>query len=251
MPLFSAGLANLRDPVKWQGCVVISGLPSTGKTYLAITTLIDNALAGWDSWYFTCEMSQDQIRERGALAVASAEISGAGWTQGTVEVERAIQAATHVDLPGRFNIVDVGIGVTVEDLIEFLAEKVTERPTLVCLDSVSSFIDNMTADRSDAFGMAQLREVTRWVTGVARLSHGQIAFLILSELNKENRPKGRSLDHRSNCAISMTPASDEDGQEHLKTIRCTKNWDGPIGRLGNFALWHQLGRLQRIDEGPL
>jgi predicted ATP-dependent serine protease len=96
--------------------------------------------------------------------------------------------------------------------------------------------------------MAQLREVTRWVTGVSRLSHGTVSFLILSELNKEGRAKGRSLDHRCDFAISMV-SSEEDGQDHVKLIRTTKSWHGPTGKLGQFVLWHQLGRLSRSGGG--
>lgn len=246
-PLYQAALQNVNTPIQWQGCVVVSGAPSSGKSYLAIATAVDSALAGWDAWYLSCEMAQQTIRDRAARAVASRALEDGDYMRQD-RVELVAQDAKHVSLPDRFNIVDVGIGVTVEDVIEFLADRVTERPTLVVLDSVSSFVDNMVANNTDGFGMAQLREVTRWVTGVSRLSHGSVAFLILSELNKEGRAKGRSLDHRCDYAISMV-SSDEDGQDHVKTIRTTKSWHGRTGKLGQFVLWHQLGRLSRSGDG--
>ena len=112
---------------------------------------------------------------------------------------------------------------------------------------MSSFVDNMVADASDSFGMSGLREVQRWVTGVSRLTHGQIAFLLLSEINKEGRARGRSLDHRCDFALSMT-SSEEDHQAHVKTIRTTKSWHGPTGKVGEFVLWPELGRLVRMTE---
>ena len=153
-----------------------------------------------------------------------------------------------VSLPDRFFIVDVGIGVTIEDLIGFLMDHVSERPTLVCLDSISSFIDNMAVDAGDSFGMAQLRQVTRWTTGVAKLTKGQISFLLLSEINTEGRAKGRSLDHRCDYAISMKKTDDDDTRSQVKTIRTTKSWHGPTGRMADFILWHSLGRLCKIEE---
>ena len=140
-----------------------------------------------------------------------------------------------------------GIGVTIEAVVEFLLDRVTDRPSLVVLDSVSSFVDNMAVDAADSFGMASLREVTRWAIGLSKLTFGQIAFRMLSELNKEGRAKGRALDHRCDFALAME-SSDEPGEVHVKALRTTKNWHGPIGPLGNFALHWELGRLARIAE---
>ena len=246
-PLFEAGLVDLVRPVQWQGCVVLSGEPSTGKTYVATSTSIDAALAGWDVFYLACEMAGAFIQDRAARAQASAGVPAFQFVdpQRRQEMATAAQAAT---LPDRFHLVEVGIGVTVQDVIEFLAEHVTERPTLTVVDSVSSFVDNMGgSDQRDSFGMANLVEVTRWITGVSKLSHGQLAFLLLSELNKESRPKGRFLDHRCNFAVAMT-TSEEEGQDQVKAIRTTKSWHGPVGKLGDFVLWWQTGRLVRVSD---
>ena len=245
-PLFESGLVDLVRPVQWQGCVVLSGEPSTGKSYLAISTAIDAALAGWDVFYLACEMGGAFVQDRAARALASAGVPAFQYVDPQRRYEIA-EAASAAILPDRFHLVEVGIGVTVQDVIEFLAEHVTERPTLTVVDSVSSFVDNMGGDPSDSFGMANLVEVTRWITGVSKLSHGQLAFLLLSELNKEGRAKGRFLDHRCNFALRMT-LSDEDERDQVKTIRTTKSWHGPVGKLGEFVLWWQTGRLVRISD---
>lgn len=246
-PIFYGGLANLEPPLIWQGCVVVSGAPSAGKSYLSIATGVDAAASGWDVFYLSCEMSQETIRDRAARAVASTGVEGRDIIQDRTARSAIAERARQVRLPDRFMIVDVGIGVTIQAIIEFLAGYVTERPSLVILDSISSLVDNMAVDSGDSFGMASLREVTRWAVGVSKLSFGQIAFLILSELNKEGRAKGRALDHRCDFALAME-SSDEEDHARVKTIRTTKNWHGPTGRIGDFALYWEVARLVRIGE---
>lgn len=247
-PLFQPGLiftGKLRRP---QGCVAVAGAPSAGKSYLAISAGVDSAIHGWDVFYLSCEMHQDIIRDRAARAFASADVSTHQWRDAQTRTE-CIDRAKRATLPARFHHVDVGIGVTIQDVMEFLVGQVTHRPTLVVLDSISSFVDNMAEGPGarDSFGMVGLRDVTRWCVAVRKLTHGHVAFLLLSELNKEGRAKGRFLDHRCDMAVSMTADSEHD---HVKGVHVTKNWWGPTGVDGNYLLDWELGRLVRMDDDP-
>jgi KaiC/GvpD/RAD55 family RecA-like ATPase len=245
-PLFKTGLAKAPFYTHWRGCVAISGEPSTGKSYIAISTAIDAALAGWDVFYLSAEMHQDLIRDRAALAVASANVPDDLWRDQRTRTD-VITAAKRIRLPDTWNHLDVGIGVTIEDVVGMLAETITARPTLVVFDSLSSFVDAMDDGKGgDTFGMSALRHVTKWVVGTRKLSHGHIAFLLLSELNKEGVSKGRFLDHRCDTALSMTKDPDN---ESIKKIRIIKNWWGRTGDLGDFLLDHEMGRLVRIYDG--
>lgn len=246
-PLFPAGLRCTSRPVLWQGCVVVSGEPSSGKSYLTISTAVDAAMTGWEVFYLTAEMAEQIIRDRAARAQAAAHLTDIDYLEGPSQQrtrEECIGAAQHVELPESLHIVEVGIGVSIEDLIEFLSEHVSARPTLVVIDSISSFVDAMVTDDAEGFSMRELRDVTRWVTGVSRLTHGQVAFLLLSEINREGRAKGRFLDHRCDHAIALKSSSDE-GYDHVKEVRVTKSWHARTGKLGDFVLWWQLARLAR------
>jgi len=245
-PLYKTGVALAPFYLNWRGCVAISGEPSTGKSFVAISTAIDAALAGWDAFYLSAEMHEDLIRDRAARAVASANIPENLWRDQRTRTE-AISLAKRVRLPDTWHHLDVGIGVTIEDVVAMLAETVTARPTLVVFDSLSSFVDAMDDGKGgDTFGMSALRHVTKWVVGTRKLSHGHLAFLLLSELNKEGRAKGRFLDHRCDMALSMTKDADN---ETIKKIRLTKNWWGRTGEWGDFLLDHEMGRLVRIYDG--
>ncbi len=248
-PFFLSGLVNLSRSINWQGCVVLSGAPSAGKSFVSMGCGIDNAEAGWDVWYFSAEMPAVEVRIRAARAMAGRQVED--WTisnEGEIARMRIAKLADGIRLPERFNIVDVGIGVTIEEMCEFLIEKVTDRHTLVILDSVSSLVDAMEIEPGDSWGGGHLREITRWSTQLAKLSHGRISFLILSEINTEGRAKGRAIDHRCNYALAMTSSEEEGQHDRIKAIRTTKSWHAPTGKIGDFLLWWQLCRLSRIEE---
>jgi hypothetical protein len=251
-PLYRTGLTASPFYSQWRGCVAISGEPSAGKSYVAISTAVDAAIAGWDVYYLSCEMHQDLIRDRAARAVASHGMREHDFAS-QLRRTRAIDDAKRVRLPETWNHIDVGLDVTVEMIVEMLADHVSHRPTLVVFDSLSSFVDSMCdpGTKGDTFGMADLRHVTRWLVGTRKLTHGHLAFLLLSELNKEGRAKGRFLDHRCDTALSMK--TDPEESRH-KTIEITKNWWGMSGTLGTYFLDWELGRLvyqpEDVPTGP-
>lgn len=246
-PLFKTGLALAPFYRDWRGCVALSGEPSTGKSYIAISTAIDAALAGWDVFYLSAEMHQDLIRDRAARAVASARIMKPNDWRDQRKRTEVITLAKRVRLPDTWNHLDVGIGITIENVVQMLSETITARPTLVVFDSLSSFVDAMDDGKSgDTFGMSALRHVTKWVVGTRKLSHGHIAFLLLSELNKEGRAKGRFLDHRCDTAISVKKDPEN---ENLKMAEITKSWWGRTGSIGSYLLDWEMGRLVKVSDG--
>lgn len=245
-PQFRSPLMGDRLVRKWQGVVTIAGAPSSGKSYAAISCGIDNAMSTSDPWevfYLNCEMGKGYVIDRGLRAVASADLDDIGASS-EHERRRALEHLDKVKIPPRFQRVDVELGVTMNQVIEYLAENVTDTNTLVVIDSISSFVDNMEEVEGDSFGMSNLRVVSKYATAVRRLTQGRIAWILLSELNKEGRAKGRSLDHRSDMAISMAPNPDKG---HLKEIKVTKSWFGPTGDLGTFVLHPEIGRLVKAD----
>lgn len=243
-------LSPLRGPSilkKLQGVVTIAGAPSSGKSYFAISCGIDNALdpvEPWDVFYLNCEMGADYVIDRSLRAASSINLSVYECRDPRARHD-AEEWARDTPIPGRFVRVDVGIGVTMDEVIEFLAENVSDTPTLVILDSISSFVDNMEDVRGDSFGMTNLRTVQKYATAVRRLTKGHVAWVILSELNREGRAKGRSLDHRSDMAIAMQPDPDNG---HIKKLTVTKSWFSETGPIGDFALFTDIARLVRIDE---
>lgn len=245
-PQFRSPLRGEKGFTKLQGVVTIAGAPSAGKSYFAIGAAIDNALderEPWDVFYLSCEMGRDYVIDRALRAAASSDLSFYECSSPASRA-RAAEWAADTPMPARFTLVEVGIGVTMEEIIGFLAENVGDLPTLVVLDSISSLADNMSDVAGDSFGMTNLKSVQRYATAVRRLTRGHVAWLILSELNKEGRAKGRSLDHRSDLAISMVPDPDNG---RIKRVTVTKSWFSETGLLGDFALQPEIARLTRVE----
>jgi hypothetical protein len=246
-PLFPLGVVGEPKLIRHlQGAVVLSGAPSAGKSYLAIATAVDANLAGWDVFYLSCEMHETLVFSRAARAFASA---GLDPVRALDQVARGyvVERAKTLVLPESFHYVDVKIGVRLQDVLEHLVRHVSARPALVVFDSISSFVDNMAegGNRGDTFGMKDLREAAKWIVAARKLTHGNIAFLLLSELNKEGRAKGRFLDHRCDYALALE--SEQDSAD-VKSLRLTKSWWSPIGPVGSFVVDWELGRL-RVVQG--
>ena len=244
-PRFRTPLRGDRYLSHFQGVVTIAGEPSAGKSYLAIGTAIENAmnpLEPWEVFYFAAEMGRDYFLDRSLRAAASLDLTFYECNSPDYR-KRAVSDAPYVRLPAHYTFVDLQVGVTMNDIIEFLIANVGDRPTLVVIDSISSLVDNMEEVEGDSFGMTNIRSVQRYAIAVRNLTRGHVAFMILSEINKEGRAKGRSLDHRSDLAISMKKDPDAQG---VKLIDVTKSWYCADGKLGQFALHPDIARLTKL-----
>lgn len=246
-PQFWSPLRGSKPYPKLQGVVTIAGAPSAGKSYFALGAAVDNALDPdnpWDVYYLSCEMPKEYAFDRVLRAAASIDLTYYDCSS-PEQRRRAVEWAKSQTIPARFQLVQIELGIRMEEVIDYLANVVGPDPTLVVLDSISSFVDNMDEVRGDSFGMSNLRTVQRFATAVRRMTGGHIAWIILSELNKEGRAKGRSLDHRSDLAIAMAP---DPQQGQVKQISITKSWFSPTGPLGPFVLHHDISRLVSVDD---
>lgn len=245
-PTFRSPLRGANGLHKMQGVVTVAGAPSSGKSYFAIGTAVDNALDPtdpWDVFYITAELPPEYVFDRVVRAAASCDLSFYECMSPEAR-NRAAEWAKTTPVPARFTLIRANVGVTMGEIVARLADLVGERPMLVVLDSISSLVDAMDEVRGDSSGMSNLRAVQRYATAVRAMTRGHVAWLILSELNKEGRAKGRSLDHRSDLAIAMTPDPDNG---RVKRINVTKSWFSETGPLGEFALHHEIARLARLE----
>ena len=203
----------------FRGVVIVAGVPSSGKSYLALASGIDAALAGWDVLYLSCEMSERVLAKR----VIACALSG---------------------IPETFHHVDVSYGASVEGLLEWVEARVTERPTLVIFDSVSSFCDQAEQlDSDDPHGLTLMKKLVMWAINVRRATDGQVSFVLLAEANREGRARGRTADHKADLALLM---ESDDKNDAIKNLRVTKAWEYATGRVGEFGIDVESGRLVRL-----
>lgn len=247
-PTFPTGLVGSQKLKTLQGATVLAGAASAGKSILAMETAIHACSAGWEVFYLSCEMHEDIVFDRAIRALAGSQLSQSEWNDQLAK-NRALLSCKTLKIPENLFVVNVDVGVTIEAVVEMLCQSVTDRPTLVVLDSISSFVDNLEEDdRNDPFKMKALRDVVKLCVATRRLTHGHVAWLLLSELNKEGKAKGRFLEHRCDFGLAMESHKEH---SHLKTIRVSKSWWSPIGELGDFVLEYELCHLRRLEPDPI
>lgn len=200
-----------------RGVAIVAGMPSAGKSVLALGSGVDAAHAGWDVIYLSCEMAERPLVDR-------------------------LRARCGDHPPESFGLVNVGYGASVEKLIDWIEPRVGLRPTLVIFDSVSSFCDQAEQqDAHDAHGIGLLKRVTMWAVNVRRATFGQIGFMLLAEASKEGRARGRFADHKADIALLM-----ETADSGAKRITVTKSWESFSGEVGEFAVRPETARLEKV-----
>ena len=207
-PRWPSGLGEFSRLPNMLGVVIVAGLPSSAKSVLALGSGIEAALDGWDVLYLSAEMAERPFSSR-------------------------LMARSGGKVPETFHYIDVSYGASVEGLLEWIEARVSERPTLVIFDSVSSFCDQAEKqDAEDPHGMALLKRLVMWAINVRRATDGQIGFMLLAEASKEGRARGRFADHKADLALLMESSKSEPS---VKMISITKAWEFQTGDVGEFG----------------
>ena len=210
-PTWPTGLAGQRTFLRtFTGVTFLVGGPSAGKSWLAIGSALEAAMAGWHVLYISAEMGPAQILRRAM-----------GFMDGR-------------ELPDGFEVLQAGYGASVDALVEKVAITVDERRTLIVLDSISSFVDQSVEGTSgeDIHNIGPLKRLTMWAMNLRSETNGDVSFLILSEKNSKNETKGRFGDHKADLVVSLA----SEGAGLLKRIDVTKAWASERGHVGMFVL---------------
>jgi hypothetical protein len=212
------------------GLTIISGGPSAAKSYLALGSSLSAAMYyDWDVFYLHAEMSPKLIIGRVVCYLGCLP-------------------------PQNWKLISVKPGAGVAQLIEYIAERVTARKTLLVFDSLSSFIDQGLAVSAgdDAFGMKDLKRIFMWMMNVRNETKGEVSFLVLSELaGKEGHTRGKFVDHKADLVVRMEKNTDDESDTLTKFMEITKGWDASVGtRLRMTLDWRTASLSLARDERP-
>lgn len=206
----------------FRGVTILTGAPSSGKSYLAIASAVQAAWAGWDVLYLSSEMSDRVLAQR---------IRG--------------YAGEHV--PETLHVQCVSFGANVTALVDLVAAHIGASNLLVVFDSISSFVDQALEKRGedDVHQIGPLKQLLMWALNVKRHTEGQVSFLVLSETNREGRTKGRFGDHKADLVVTL----ESDARNPTsKKLSITKGWEYQTGEMGYYALDWRSGRLRKLGE---
>jgi hypothetical protein len=222
-PTWPTGLEGEPSALRgFRGVVILAGVTSSAKSYLSLASGVQAAWAGWDVQYCQCEMSEAAFARRLEAYCRTADAN-----------------------PERFHHLDVSYGVSIDTLIGWLEQRVSERPTLIVLDSLTSFCDQaIEQNAEDPHNATLSKRLVMWAINVRRATQGEIAFLLLAEASKEGRVRGRTADHKADMALLLeSPFPKNTG---TKRITVTKSWEGETGLLGEFSLDISTARMTRL-----
>lgn len=224
LPTWPTGLDGQAPELpNFRGVSIVTGKQSAGKSFLTIGSSIAAAqFGGWDVRYVIAEMSDLQVAQR-----AEAYCNGA-------------------PPPENWEMLMADFGADIDVLIELLCERMTDKRTLIVLDSINSFSDQKLENgKDDPQGWMRLRRLIMWAINVKRKSHGQVSFMILSEANAQGETKGRFGDHKAD--LVLTVESDE-LDKLVKTLTIVKAWEYRTGPVGSYTLDPRTATLKRCNS---
>jgi len=218
-PTWPTGLGDTWGHLpNFRGVAIVVGVPSSGKSVLALGSGIDAARDGWDVVYLSCEMAELPFAKR-------------------------VRARCGDYVPATFHLVDVGFGASIDKLLAWIEEQISANPTLVIFDSVSSFCDQAEQqENTDPHGTVLLKKLVMWAINVRRATDGQISFMLLAEASKEGRARGRFADHKADIALLMESTDNP----LVKTLTVTKAWEYTTGAVGDFAIRPDTAALEKV-----
>lgn len=226
-PHWPTGLSGGAFPLeRLEGWTVIAGDRGSAKSYFALGSAMSAAVyGGWEVFYVNCEMDP--------------------FTLAT----RVVRFPSGERRPGCFHIVRTRYGCSIEGLIEYLSPRMTERKTLLVLDSMTSFVDQFASmNPRDPLGMGENKRLCMWLLNLVNESHGQIAAMTLSETNASGGVKFRMADYKANIVLSM---STSDSKDEVKYVEVLKDRTRPSRAKFSVRLDWGTSRLVAASEGEV
>ena len=226
-PRFQTSIAALNALTRGgYGLVSAGGDPKVGKTTFAIGPAVEASLDGWTVVYLNAELDDREAK----LAVM--RYCG-GKIPDQVKKKLFIVNPDYTFQP-RDAIERVGNALSPDD------DKV-----LVVLDSINALVD-LSSDgrRGEVLDYWSAHSLWRnFALRSVRASLGRIAFLVVSELNKDGQSPGAQLAYKSDMASAIQK---EDSRDETVEIEVTHSRSTRAGHLGTFLREWEKGRFLRV-----
>lgn len=228
LPTWLSGLQELDRRVGgFMGVTVLSGKSGVGKSTLAMSSALEAALEGWRVVYFNAELDRATMRTYLRR-----------YLPNPAERSRALARTAFFELKPSLTIRQCAMEA-------WSAVDREDERVLIVLDSLHTAARMA---RGVGLGDGYWREIQRWLFWALycrRETLGDVAFLLVGELNRSGITKGETADFLGDLVLSVDKA-DTPG---VRTIKVTKGryvgeWD-----LGDFMLNPRIGRFEPAGLG--
>ncbi len=200
------------------GVTVLGGDAGAGKSMFAMSVALQSALRDdVATVYVAAEMTREQVMVRfGWLAAA--------WGHTTATLEHALRS-------GKLVIYLRNGPTTFDEFTESVGEALLgEDSALVVVDSINSLLD---AFEDDLDYWTRFRRLRNAIIDSRRQSEGNLAFLLLSELNKDSVTKGRQWEYAADLVLNFKQTA----TPRTVSVRVVKSREvGAEGSLGDWRM---------------
>lgn len=218
------------DMLRVYGVTALGGDAGAGKSMFAMSTALQSALRDdLATVYVAAEMTREQILNRFAWLAQA-------WGHPVANLERALGSGKLVVLSRRGPM-------TFDEFAEHVGEALLgEETALVVIDSINSLLDSL-EDTDDYW--ARYRRLRNAIIDARRESEGALAFLLISELNKDSVTKGRQWEYAADLVVNFKQTA----APRTIAVKVVKTREpGADGSIGEWRMTPS-GTYERVKGG--
>lgn len=218
-PKFPSGIAalDMKTEGGLYGLCVCCGDAKSGKTTFAISAACAASRAGWRTLLLNGELDRNEI---------------------TLAILRHCGGEVPKYITEMLRVVTVDFGFTPHDAVVRGIEQLQSQDDrmLVVLDSINALVDMSSASEQQNAGGGDARFWAanalwrNWAIRATRASLGQIAFLVVSETNKDGGIKGRTLEYKSDIVVRVARDKEDAEMVEIDVTHSRSTRGGEVGR---------------------
>lgn len=208
------------------GFTIILGDAKAGKTTFAIGSALEAAKEGWRVLYLNAELDRNEI---------------------ILAIRRYCRGSLPKEVVENLLIVSPETTFEPSDAIRRMEEHIQlgDEQLLFVFDSINALVDYTSEGRKDLDYWSVQDLWMNFAVRATRASYGKIAFLAVSETNKDGRAKGIKVEFKGDMVVKISKHADDSSYVDLDVTLSRSTRSGELGK--HYRDWHS-GRFQDGEE---
>lgn len=250
-PRYPAGLESI-DHVTggFYGVTCLGGAPGVGKSLVALRSALEAAVAGWRVLYYDCELGARNFASRVMRVVRTEpESFGPAISNDCDGPDLQPSRWSHfghrlTDAPFRPRDLTrlADLSAWVQDILELIHH--FDQRVLIVLDSVNQAARMLSSQGTNEEGWRLTRQIAELAREVRKETNGEVAWLLVAELNRQGTIAGKDLEYIADLDVRMQRGT----ETGFTSIRVAKGREGGEGDFGDYLRDWEQGRLMKVPS---